>query len=95
MDTSTLMDAIIEDDEIKGQMGVDMEGQTDMEVEVGKKEGKKNKGGARGQRTKAQKKKKKKKMDKALAIADRMETKVTKLNSKKTKKMSGKSLWGT
>jgi hypothetical protein len=65
-----------------------------MDVDTGTKEKRKKGGGTRGQRTKAQKKKKKKMMEKALSIADRMETKVAKLSSKKTKKMSGKSLWG-
>lgn len=69
-------------------------GGVDMDVDNGTKEKKKKGAGTRGQRTKAQKKKKKKMMEKALSIADRMETKVAKLSSKKTKKMSGKSLWG-
>lgn len=74
-----------------GGDGVEM----DVEGDTVTKEPKKKKGGGtRGQRTKAQKKKKKKKMEKALSIAARMETKVAKLNSKKTKKISGKSLWG-
>ena len=47
----------------------------------------------RGQRTTKQKKKKAMKMERALAVADKMQSKVKQTSTKKAKKKSAKSLY--
>ena len=49
--------------------------------------------GKRGQRSSKQKKKKKKNVERALAVAERIQTKVKKSGVKLAKKKSAKTLW--
>lgn len=57
------------------------------------KKSKKQGPGKRGQRTTKQKKKKKKNVERALAVAERTQTKVKRSGAKLAKKKSAKTLW--
>lgn len=73
---------------------VDMGVVHDMSLPMGMdKKNRKEGCGKRGQRTTKQKKKKKKNVEKALAVAERIQTKVKKLGAKVAKKKSAKTLW--
>lgn len=62
-------------------------------TEVGAKMKRKDEHGRRGQRTTKQKKKKKRNVEKALAVAERIQTKVKRSGVKLAKKKSAKTLW--